>query len=261
MISIGVALSFTGPVMAHSAAAPAPNGFDNADAEALYLEGLSKFDVGDFEGALEKVEASLAIESTAMSMYAQAQSLNKLGRCREAVPIYNELLGMLPENSVARPVVVDALVSCAARMAEEDEAVVTPPVDLGGSGDAEGGDGSGPVDDQAPRSGGKKWFVDPYAPVLIGVGAIGVGVGGYFLGQASQENSKPAEQYDEFEAKGERVRQLRVQGGVILGVGGALVLTGAIRYAVLGIRNRRSRTAFTPLVGPRLTGASFSGRF
>ena len=255
-------MSLTGPVMAHTAAAP-PSGFDNPEAEALYVEGVTMFDGGDFEGALEKVEASLAIESTAKSLYAKAQSLNKLGRCREAVPIYNEVLAMLPDKSAARPAVKDALVTCAEKMAEEEEAVVTPPV-VADSGAGEGsdlGDGSDPVDEPPPKSGGKKWYVDPYAPVLIGVGAIGVGIGGYYLGQASEENSKQPEQYDEFAAKGERVRQLQVQGGVILGVGAALVLTGAIRYAVLGVRGRRDKTAFTPLVGPRLTGASFSGRF
>lgn len=244
-------------------AAAAPNGFESPDAEALYAQGVAMFDDGDFEGALEKVEASLAIEITAMSLYAKAQSLNKLGRCREAVPIYNELVDMLPAQSEARSFVKDALVSCAEKMASEDDTVLTPPVIRGdGPGhESDLGDPSGPADDPPPKSSGKKWYVDPYAPVLIGVGAIGVGLGGYYLGQASQEKSKQAEQYDDVAPKAERVQQLQVQGGVILGVGGALILTGAIRYAVLGVRGRRNKTAFTPLVGPRFTGASLSGRF
>lgn len=246
--------------MARNAVA-APEGFQNDEAWELYSEGVTMFDNGDFEGALEKVEASLAIESTAKSLYAKAQSLNKLDRCREAVPIYNDVLAMLPDKSAARPAVKDALVTCAEKMAEEDEAVAAPAVALDEDEDAELDDASGPVDEPPAKSNGKKWYADPYAPVLIGVGAIGVGIGGYYLGQASEENSKQPEQYDEFAAKGERVRQLQVQGGVILGVGGALVLTGAIRYAVLGARGRRNKTAFTPLVGPRFTGASFSGRF
>lgn len=259
-ISVCVALSVTSPAMARTAVA-APSGFENSDAEALYNEGVGMFDSGDFEGALEKVEASLAIETTAKSLYAQAQSLNKLDRCREAVPIYNDVLVMLPDESAARPAVKDALVTCAEKMAEEDETVVTPPVSVDNGDESDLGGASGPVDEPPPKSSGKKWYVDPYAPVLIGVGAIGVGIGAYYLGQASEENSKQPEQYDEFAAKGERVRQLQVQGGVILGVGGALILTGAIRYAVLGARGRRNKTAFTPLVGPRFTGASLSGRF
>ncbi|MBV1857937.1 MAG: CDC27 family protein [Nannocystaceae bacterium] len=243
-------------------AGPSLSGFESPDAEALYLEGLALYDSGEFEEALEKVEASLEIESTVGALYAKAQSLNTLGRCREAVPIYKEVLGLLPENAIARPAVKDALVTCAEKMAEDDAAVVTPPVVLGnGSGDeSDIGGASDPVDDAPSRSGAKKWYADPYAPVLIGVGAIGVGIGGYYLAQASAENSKQPELYDEFAAKGERVRQLQVQGGVILGVGGALVLTGAIRYVILGVR-ARNEMAFTPLVGPRFTGASLSGRF
>lgn len=260
-ISVGVALSLTGPAMAHSASA-APSGFENPDAEALYDEGVTMFDSGDFEGALEKVEASLAIETSAKSLYAQAQSLNKLGRCREAVPIYNDVLAMLPDKSAARPAVKDALVTCAEKMAEEEETVVTPPIVVdNGTDDGSDGEALDPVDDPPPKSSGRKWYADPYAPVLIGVGAVGVGVGGYYVGEAVKENSKQPEQYDEFAAKGERVRQLRIQGGVILGIGGTLILVGAIRYTVLGVRGRRNKTAFTPIVGPRFTGASLSGRF
>jgi len=261
-ISIGVALSLTGPAMARSAAAP-PSGFDNPEAEELYLEGVGMFEANDFEGALQKAEASLELERTANSLYVKAQSLNRLDRCREAVPAYSEALALVPANGEAGTVIRGALAKCAEKMVGEDEAAVTPPVLVGsGSGDGSGlGEASDPADEPSPKSSGKKWYADPYAPVLIGVGAIGVGIGGYYLGQASEENAKQPEQYDEFAAKGERVRQLQVQGGVILGVGAALVLTGAIRYTVLGVRGRKSRTAFTPLVSPRLTGASLSGRF
>lgn len=260
-ISVGVALSLTGPAIVRTAAA-APSGFENPDAEALYAEGVELFDRGEFEAALEKVEASLAIESTAKSLYAKAQSLNKLDRCREAVPIYNEVLRMLPDKSAARPAVKDALVTCAEKMAEQEDPVVAPPpIEDTATDAAETDPNPGPADEPAPEPTGKKWYADPYAPVLIGVGAIGVGLGGYYLGQASEENSKQPEQYDEFAAKGERVRKLQVQGGVILGVGGALLLTGVIRYAVLGARGRRNKTAFTPVLGPRFTGASLTGRF
>ena len=261
-ISVGVALSLTGPAFARTAPAT-PKVFTSRDAEGLYTEGLEMFDVGDFEGALKNLDASLAIERTVMSLYAKAQSLNKLGRCREAVPIYNELLATFPDQSEAGSAIKDALVKCAEKMAEGEDPVTPPPVtdDRDMYGDPSTDDASDPVDDPPPESVGKKWYVDPYAPVLIGLGAVGVGVGGYYLGQASEENSKQPEQYDEFAAKGERVLQLQVQGGVILGVGAALILTGAIRYTVLGVRGRRNKTAFAPAVGPRFTGASLSGRF
>ncbi len=261
-IWVGVALSLIGPGIVRTANA-APSGFENPDAEVLYDESIALFATGDFAGALAKAEASLALETTAKSLYAKAQSLNKLGRCRQAVPIYNAVLSALPDKSAARPAVKDALVACAEKMAQEEEIVVPPPVIVENDPDdePEPGDASEPVDESPTTTQGKRWYVDPYAPVLIGVGAVGVGVGAYYLGQASEENSKQPEQYDEFAAKGDRVKKLQVQGGVILGVGGALVLAGAIRYTILGVRGRRNRTALVPAVGPRWSGVSFSGRF
>lgn len=178
-------------------------------------------------------------------------------RCRS---IYKEVLTQVDPGSEAEIAVKNVLVVCAEKMAEEDEnPVVAPVIDSDDAGD----EGSDPVEqvDEPPKEPVKRWYVDPYAPVLIGVGAIGVGLGGYFLKQASDENARQPEQYDEFAAKGDRVRRLQIQGGVILGVGAALLLTGAIRYAVLGARDRRSRTAVAPTLGPRWAGISVGGRF
>lgn len=256
VLALGVALSLAAP----SAALAAPRPLEDSEAIALYNESIERFDAGDFEGALEKSEASLAIQRSTVGLYAKAQSLNRLDRCREAVPIYKEVLAQLPEKAEATSAVKDALVNCAEKMAEGDEpSPVAPTVepeteatDLGSSED---------VDEPPPKTPRKRWYTDPYAPVLIGVGAIGVGVGGYFLGQAADENARQPEQYDEFAAKGDRVRRLQIQGGVILGVGGALLLTGAIRYVVLAVRDHRSRTAIAPSFGPQWAGLSVAGRF
>lgn len=257
VLALGAALSLG----ASSVALAAPLPLEDSEAKTLYNEGLEMFDAGDFEGALEKSEASLAIQRSTVGLYAKAQSLNRLERCREAVPIYKEVLAQLPEEAEAKQAVKDALVNCAEKMAEEDgPPPVAPIIESDTDADDDLTDPSEEVD-EPPKQSGKRWYTDPYAPVLIGVGAIGIGVGGYYLGQAADENARQPEQYDEFAAKGDRVRRLQIQGGVILGVGGALLLTGVIRYAVLGARDRRSRTAFAPTFGPRWTGVSVAGRF
>jgi uncharacterized protein (DUF2062 family) len=53
---------------------------------------------------------------------------------------------------------------------------------------------------------------------------------------------------------------MTIAGGVVLGVGGALLVGGAIRWAVLGVRQRR-RTSAGPLLHPRSVGLAISGRF
>lgn len=255
-LSLCVALTLAVP----AAAAP---GFSDAEAQRLYDEGLERFEAGDFEGALERLDASIERERTTSALYAKAQSLNNLGRCREAVPIYNEIRSQVPANSEAGAVVKEALISCAEKMAQEDEEP-----DLASSVEPEPATDVAPIDEPTdevePASGKprKRWYTDPYAPIFIGVGGVGVGVGAYFLSEASKENARQPDQYDEFAAKGERVRQLQIQGGVILGIGGALVLTGAIRYAVLGARDRKANVAsVVPTWGHRWAGVSVSGRF
>lgn len=256
-ISLGIALSIVAP----SVAVAAPAAFESDDARSLYEAGIEDFDGGEFDGALEKLDRSIELERNTLALYAKAQSLNKLHRCREAVPIYNEVLARLDDDSAARPAVKDALVTCAEKMAEEDAEPAPPPTTetTAPAGGAQTPEPS-QIDEPQPQS-RKAWYKDPYAPVLIGVGVIGVGLGGHYLSEAVEENERQPELYDEFAQKGERVRRLQIQGGVILGVGGALVLTGAIRYAVLGARGRRTNTALSPSVGPGFAGAAVSGRF
>jgi tetratricopeptide (TPR) repeat protein len=255
VLSVAVATS-TVPVTASAA-----GDFGDPRAETLYNAGIEKFDDGLYEDALADLEASLELERNPSTLYAYAQSLYKLERCREAVPVYKEVLSMLPDGSGARPTVKDALVKCAEKMAEESDVAPPPPTVEDPPEETESVEAGPDVVEQEDARPGKPWYADPYAPILIGVGAVGVGLGGWYLSEADKENAKMPDQYDDFAAKGDRVRSLQIRGGVILGIGGALVLTGAIRYAVLGIRGRRSTTAFSPALGPRSAGVTFSGRF
>ncbi len=241
--------------------APSQSGFESAAAEELFESGDAKYNAGEYEAALVDFNASLELETSASSLFAKAQALNKLDRCREAVTFYNQAMDLLPKDGEAWNVVRDGLVNCAKRMDDEPVPPVVAPVEE-----------EEPVDDveaaeteadepPVPAEPGKAWYKDPYAPIFIGVGAVGVGIGGYFLSEAARENAEQPERYDEFEAKGQRVQDLQVRGGIILGIGGALVLTGVIRYAVLASRNRRAKVAFSPSLAPRWAGVSVQGRF
>ncbi len=258
-IALAVALTVSAP--ARAAAPEADSGFSSELAAEMYASGLKKFDDGDFEDALEDLDASLRIEMTAAALYAKAQSLNKLERCREAVPIYNRVLEMVPEDSPAQSAVKDALVTCAEKMATEE----APPTSVGAEEPDEDerlddGPDEEPTDIAPPPRKTKHWYADPYAPVMAGLGIVGLGVGGYFLGQASKENKEQPDRYDEFEAKADRVQALRIRGGVITGIGGALFLGGVIRYAVLGVRERKA-VSIGPVLSPRWTGLTIRGRF
>lgn len=70
------------------------------------------FDAGDFEAALVIFDAALLKERTTRALYAKGQTLAKLGRCAEALSLYDEVLERLPKDAESRKVVEDALQAC-----------------------------------------------------------------------------------------------------------------------------------------------------
>jgi len=237
----------------HVHAAPAPaDTFESDRARSLYDTGVTKFDAGDYDGALEDLNGSLAIEPQAKTLYAKAQTLNKLDRCREAVPIYNEVLQRLPDNSEAASTVKDALISCAEKLAaDEGEPEAEPEAEPEPEPEAE------PEPEPA-------WYKDIPAPIIVGVGLVGVGVGAAFLAQGNGLDPESAADYGAFEDERTTQRQLRIRGGVIAGVGGALVVGGIVRYVLVArrLRNEEGVSAFVaPAVGRRWGGLTVTGRF
>lgn len=241
----------------HVHAAPPPvheavEVFESERARGLYDTGIAKFDAGDYEGALEDLNGSLELESHAKTLYAKAQSLNKLQRCREAVPIYNEVLVRLPDESPAASAVKDALVTCAEKLAADDGQPVP---------DLEPEPEPDPEPESEPEA---AWYKDIPAPILLGLGVVGVGVGGAFLGRASGLDPEGASDYGAFEDERVQQRQLRIRGSVILGVGGVLVLGGIVRYALVArkLRKEDGVSAFVaPALGRRSAGLTVTGRF
>jgi len=92
---------------------------------------------------------------------------------------------------------------------------------------------------------------------LIGIAGVGaIGAGGYFAYMASDRFSKIQKKYDpslEKEGKNDRLAS-----GILLGAGGAAVLTAIIIGATGG---SSGPVALAPAVGPGVAGAMLSGSF
>ena len=238
-------------------AAIAPGGdFTDERARSRYEAGLEKFDAEDYRGALEDLDASIARERTTLALYAKAQTLNKLDRCGEAVPLYNEVLGSVPDESSAASAVKDALVVCAEKLALVTSEEPEPEPEPESESDPE------PEPEEPPPR--RAWYKDIPAPILLGVGVVGVGVGGAFLGAAARLDPENAADYGAFEVEREDQRDLRIRGGIILGIGGALVIGGAIRYALVARKidaENASTARVMPTFGRRWGGVSVQGRF
>jgi hypothetical protein len=92
----------------------------------------------------------------------------------------------------------------------------------------------------APRP----WHRDPLGATTLALGLVGVAAGGVLLGVAAWRLDGASASYQQYaDARG--APTLWTAGVVTLAVGGALVATGVIRFAVLGSR-RAARPAAPP---------------
>ena len=231
-------------------------------ARQLYNEGLEASNEQDWDRAVDRFQASFEIEENPLSLFGLAQATRHTAGCRDAVPLYKRFMRMVPEGSQPYDYAREALVDCATEMAETeddpdpDENVdvdpVTPPPDPE----------QDPIEDDPPRN--KKdrpWHRDPLGGVLVGVGAATAAAGGTVMIVAEVQNNQQAENYGMLEDRLDRIKVMRIAGGVVLGVGGALLIGGVVRWAVLGAKQNRGRTAVVPAVGPGHAGFTLFRRF
>lgn len=126
-----------------------------------------------------------------------------------------------------------------------------------------------PQPDKAPAGGGSGLRIPAY--IALGVGAVGLGAGGYFLWQSSDFSSRSDEVF-KCDSRllhctpGEKAEVLRlanesnaakVRSGIAFGVGGAAVITGVVLLVVSGSSSKESASAsVTPWIGYRAAGVS-----
>jgi hypothetical protein len=124
--------------------------------------------------------------------------------------------------------------------------------------------------DAAPASGGSNLRIPAF--VAFGVGAVGLGVGGYFLWQSADyskqsdrvfacntrpEHCNPAEKAEVLRLV-DASSAAKVRSGVAFGIGGAAIVTGIVLLAVSGpsSKDAASATSVTPWVGYQAAGVS-----
>src|SRR5690606_12723325 len=91
----------------------------------------------------------------------------------------------------------------------------------------------------------KAWFRDPVGGVLVGLGIGGVGAGAALMGIASSR-AKSIGNYElntEYVDARDGAKKLNTGGIVALSVGGALLVSGIVWWAVLARKNKASQSA------------------
>lgn len=209
------------------------------------------FEAGDYETAAKAAAEAYAADGDPVFLYVRAQAERFGGDCESALVHYREFIDAVPPGP-ATEAALDNIAECEQAMAQTPEP--PPPAestqDPGGPGPTPAGTLDAgepvvpadpePVVDDEPRA--RPWYRDPWGGTLVGVGAVAIGVGGALYGVA-RADARAAGEANDVGTYGDRIDRaytLSRVGPAVLGVGGALVIAGVVRWAMLARRGRSS---------------------
>lgn len=219
------------------------------------------FEAGDYEAAAAAAGEAYAAKGDPMFLYAQAQAERFGGRCELAIEHYRQFIAAVP-SSAATLAAQDNIAECEAVLGRTDDDATPDPIEplaADPTAPVPTAPADEPGDQSRPRS--AHWARDPLGGVLVGVGVGAVAVGGGLYGQA-RVDERAASQATEVVTYGERIDRAYTwsRAGVsLMVVGGAAIVGGVVRWAVLARKARRgdSRSSRARLrVGPSLGGVT-----
>jgi hypothetical protein len=222
------------------ALAPEARDPDVVAGEAAYREGR-------WDDASVAFDAAYRRSGNPTYLYTRAQVERKAGRCDVAIGLFEKFLSTKPPEAAGKAA-QEYLDECRASLpAPEPDPVPPPRVEIDPA-------DSLPADDP-PR----RWPRDPLAITLVATGGVAMVTGAALVGIAFRDNGRADEAGDdaEYVRRIDRARTLQIAGATVLPIGAALVIGGAVRWAVLAKRDRSPRVAFG--VSPR--GITIAGRF
>jgi tetratricopeptide (TPR) repeat protein len=248
----------------------------NQEAARALEEGQVKYKAEDFAGAIEDFKRGYEIEADPAFLIAWAQAERQRGRCAAAVRLYKKFLATDP-SEVAQEFAREGIVRCAEQLAA-DEVLPTEMRDEDDDEDDDDDDDGEVVptpeveEELEPRPEKTRernvWIRDPLGTSLVAFGVVGTGVGsGLLIASAIQSQRLDRDQdemnvnYGEFDDRVEGIRNLRIAGGVVVGVGAAVLIGGIVRWAVVGARAKKSRATVGFMLDRERAGLTISGRF
>ncbi|MCA9629080.1 MAG: hypothetical protein KC766_15475 [Myxococcales bacterium] len=275
-VALAASLLAAGPAGAEEDPVPypacdrTPTEGDIAAAKGAFQAGQAAFNEADYPRAITYWEDAYRRDCTAHKLLvnlARAYELNsQLKLAVRALETYNERVPGNPEMAQNETRIARFKEKIAKDEAAESKPPAVEPKDPQGS-DPE--PGSGPGDPGAavepPPPGGSK----PILPLIVAGGGLVVGVVGaviYFPAKADISDYEglcggaTRKCPDGIEAEANSARDKANLGGIVMGVGAAALVGGAIWY-LLAPEEPATASHVTPLVGKGFTGLGWSGAF
>jgi tetratricopeptide (TPR) repeat protein len=213
-------------------------------AQALYEQGLARYQAKEYAAAIRAFEEGFALEPRREFLFANAQARRLAGDCRGAVPLYQRFLEMSPPEVQASATHI-ALARCAQQMATEKPPAPPPPVTP-----------VRPIEPPKAPPPPAPWTSDRVGAGLMIAGAAGLVFGGAFLVAAfsAQPDDDGVASWDEFDRQAATADRRATIAAVGLAGGGALVAAGVARYAWV---RHRARATLTVVPGGLALGGAF----
>jgi tetratricopeptide (TPR) repeat protein len=224
------------------------------DARFHFDRGLRLYEHHQYEDAIAELRAALSIDPQPDILYALGQAERRRGNCERAIEYYSSCLALVKDPAAAAAVKVQIercqvatgepkppapppapveepttpakeeradLPTATATTAPPPAPLPPPPVPL--------------VQPAPPHRG--PWIADPLGVTLSVAGLAGVAAGGALLGIAELRLDDAANSYQQY-ADARSAPTLWIGGVVALAAGGALILGGIVRYAVVAKHRR-----------------------
>lgn len=233
------------------------------EAQTLVSEAQILFAEGNFGDAAKLIEKAYLIEPVPELLFPWAQAEREQGNCRAAIDLYNRMLEEIPSGPMADSARQN-IERCEEELGPEETVAVVEddPLDeevFEPEPEPEPEPAPTKVDDE-PKT--KQWYKDPAGGVLTGLGVVGVGAGVALLAVASStaKNAPGAPTVTDYNTQSDQALTQRNAGAGVLSVGGALLVAGIVRYAIVAKKNKAATTA-SVWTAPGAGGLVVSGRF
>jgi Tetratricopeptide repeat len=207
-------------------AAPTQQEPDDEVSQRYFEEGARRYDAQNYTGAIESFEKARRVKSLPALDYNIGRTYDRLGRAGDALVAYRRYVVATPP-----PPDLDS-VRARIEVLEKRVAAETPE----------------PPPPGPPKPTGKTFIAAGAAIGVVGLGALAGGIAcGVLAKQTSDYFSSGSPTWDA--SKNRRGHEYQTTEGVLLGVGGAAVVTGAVLLAI-GARQHHAATELLPTVAP-----------
>jgi len=201
-----------------------------AEIDAIIDQAEAAFARKDWDGASRALADAYLLDPRPDLLYARAQAERLAGRCNVALPLYEKFLEAERTDSLAAADARDNRVRCQKVVAST---APQAPAD-GGQGRANG--------TRPRKTTPGAWYRDPAGGVLVAIGGVSTIIGGSVLGISISRDKKASDAANEggFVDRKEVARTQHTVGIVVLSIGGAMLVAGVVRWAVVASKGERS---------------------